>query len=658
MDRRGERTALFKQVSADYNAPRGSYAASRVGDGIELRSLGGGQRIDHAAPGASLTGPGFEVWLNEALLDTPVEFTIVNIDVAVESVQRRVRIEQGAGPDLVWIRFSDPDPEFAANFVNLLANSYQNHRARTAREAATRRRSVLANQLSELADSLQGRQADLLQYQRSAQLNDPTLQGSVLNTSLFEAENEMRTLRFQESLLGSVVAGLEREENDQTLAQVMALGAELIPQGPSLTERLQDLQIERSRLTASRFGFTENQPEVQVVDSLIASTRNQIRVAARQSLDLLRGRLRSAESRFGELNRQAGNLPGRTAEYGRLQQRVDAVQTVFNEIVNKYFEAQIAEDTEAGDIDIIGPARPPVRPLPTYAGLKLSAALLAGLLIGAVGAMLLEQLDTTIRMVDEVEIATGVDVIGRIPNIRSVSRDPTSIVIGKEGFRSIRTHLRFSPVKQLSVIAVTSAMPRDGKTTVAANLAITLAEQGSSVLLVDMDLRRPQVHATFGLDHQPGLSEVLSGLESVDTAIRRVEATSGLYVLPAGTVVHNATELIGGSACSDLVAELRRRYEYIVFDTPPVLAVTDALLASTLADGVLIVARANKTDRTALQNAVSQLRRVNASIIGIVLNDISARRSGYAYYPAYDSDGDEKQASTDPKGGRRFLLRS
>jgi capsular exopolysaccharide synthesis family protein len=330
---------------------------------------------------------------------------------------------------------------------------------------------------------------------------------------------------------------------------------------------------------------------------------------------------------------------------------------VFDNLVARYFEAQIAEGIEVGDIDIIAPALVPVMADPSRRTLNLIIALITGTAIGILGAVVLDQIDSRVKRVSDAERAAGLEVVGMIPKIDSLAADSMSLQMSKDAFRSLRTHLRYSAAKQPRVLSITSATPRDGKSTVAANLALTVLDQGVRVLLIDADLRRPQVHTTFSIDNALGLSDVLQGACSLEEAIQACPEHPGLKILVAGSPTPQPTELIGSQDFEVVIDKLRSTYDFIVIDTPPLLAVTDAALVGSVVDGTLIVVRANKTDLSALENAVSQLRRLHIELLGIVLNSVpKGRSSGYAYYPqqypSYSSDG------RTAKEEKRPLLRS
>jgi tyrosine-protein kinase Etk/Wzc len=657
---RDQRSKIVGAFQAD-RALRGSaYKLDVEGERLILTAARGDQVIAEALFGSPLEGPGFTLVVDSVSgVEGPVEFSVVNADIAIEALERSLGIEQGAGPDLIWVRYRDPDPEHAARLVNAVASSYQRHRARSARETAGRRRVFIADQLRAMADSLRVAQQAVIDYQARA-LYDPNTETSVVVSELLAVDARVRDLQYQESVLSGLVAGLQTSgEDDQALRQVMALGSDLVLQGPQLSRQLQDLQLQRAELTASRFGLTAQDPQVQVVDSLIAETKAQARLAAEQSLRLLRDRISLEQRRYNQLSGQAGSLPMRTAEHGRLEQRVMAVQGVFDQLVTRYFEAQIAEGVEVGDIDIVATAAVPVWPDRSYRTINLGVSLIAGLLVGLVGALLADQVDSKVRRSSDVERATDLDVVGTIPSISSLSAASASAQISKDAFRNLRTHLRFAGADESPrVVVVTSATPRDGKSTVAANLAMTLADQGGRTLLIDADLRRPQIHTTFGLEQEPGLADLLLRRVSAADASQPSSEVPALRVLTCGTGVANPAELIGSDVFEECILELRGLYDYIIIDTPPMMAVTDAALVGAVADGTLVVVRANKTDSEALSAAVSQLRRPHVPLLGIVMNGVpTGRSSGYSYYPSYYPSYTQEAAS-DTEHAKRPLLRS
>lgn len=651
-------TSLVSSASVDRNARGGLYSLAAAGDSLVVRSLPDGSLVDRAAPGEPLTGDNFHLTVSEldGLAQRPVEFLVTNREVAVNRLERQIEIEEGKGPDLLWIRYTSPDPELAASVVNSVAQSYQQHRTRTAREATQRRRKVISDQLVELADSLNKEQQNMLAYQRQQEMLDPKVQSDALLRSRIETENRLRELRYNRGVLESVVAGLQSGGADtESFRRLMAMGSDLIPGLGQMQQRLQDLQSERSRLTASRFGQTEQAPEVQVVDSLIANQREEIRVAAREALNRINSRINEAESRLSEIRGEVGSLPTQATEYQQLQQRVTAVQDVFDKLVEQYYEAQIAEGVEAGDIEVVDPAVVPLGPDPSRTRFNMLLALVAGLMVGGVGALTMDYFDSSVRTPGDAESITRLQVLGTVPRIPT-SGKPESVLLGKEAFRGIRTNLRFALSDPPRTIAVTSSNPGEGKSTVAANLAVTMAEQGMNVGIVDADLRRPQVHRIFGLPRSPGMAEVLGKGRPLGDVIRPSDVPN-LYVLASGGPVPSPADLLDGAEYDRLMEELQETLDVVIVDTPPLRAVTDAGVVAARMEATVLVVEANETSQEELRSATEQLRRIGARVAGVVMNSVRERdvdgRYGYSYYDDYYTGA----AATRSGDEGKFMLR-
>jgi succinoglycan biosynthesis transport protein ExoP len=659
---RAERSRIFASVVVAPDARAGSYTLRRVEGGLVLQATKNERILARGGTSDTIQGPDFYLIVADAApLSEPATFSIRDRQAAVESLQNSLHIAQGKGPDLITISYKTADPELAASVVNTVAASYQSYRAKAARDVARRRRQVIETQLVELADSLRQVQGHVQDYQQGHQLLDPSAEGSAVMSAVLQTQNDLRGLRFQESRLKAVQAGLQGNSSSdvQDMQQLMALGGDLVPAGRDLYGRLQDLMTQRQQLTASRFGFTENEPRVQVLDSLIASTRNQMRVAVDQALKEVQAQIASTSGHLNDLKGQVTALPARSAELSRLQQRADAVQGVFDDLVQKYYEAQIAEGIETGDVDIVDPAPVPLFPDPSQLKLSLIIAGLVGLILGGMGAITVDELDPSIHTAKDAEDAAGLQLVGTVPSMKrsSASQKEKGDLIGKEAFRGLRTNLQFARSGRRSAVAVASADPGAGKSTVASNLALTLAEQGRNVVLVDVDLRRPQVHKIVRVPQSPGITEVMSGDASPADAIRTTPVHPRLSAVPSGHLPKDPPEVVGSVRFEELLAELRDQFEVVVLDTPPLLAVSDAVMVATMVDGTLVVARADHTDKRALKHAVEQLRRVDAPLLGLVLNGVAVGSTdgyhGYYYYHEYYTEApDRKKAATE---SRRLL---
>ena len=277
---------------------------------------------------------------------------------------------------------------------------------------------------------------------------------------------------------------------------------------------------------------------------------------------------------------------------------------------------------------------------------NLALGLIAGFALGIALAIIRGLMDTTIRSLDSLRAVTGQPALGAVGFDSSARKSPILMgdqlrSIRAEAFRQLRTNLQFMDVDNpVQVLVVTSSVASEGKSTTAANLAIVSAETGRRVLIIEADLRRPRIADYLGLERAVGLSNVLAGQVSV-TDVLQPWGTDGLTVLPSGSIPPNPSELLGSHNFVDLIEELRGMFDMIIIDTPPLLPVTDAAVAATRADGVLVVVRYGKTTRTQINSSLHSLEAVDARILGCVISMLpkkGADAQGYDGYGYYEDD--------------------
>ena len=210
-----------------------------------------------------------------------------------------------------------------------------------------------------------------------------------------------------------------------------------------------------------------------------------------------------------------------------------------------------------------------------------------------------------------------------------VEKEPKSIAA--ESYRTLRTNLQYSSFdEEYKVIVVTSAEPGEGKSITVGNLALSIAQSDKKVIIIDCDLRKPSIHKKFQLSNSEGLSDVLSGKKNIAEVGQRY--SNNLTILTSGKIPPNPSEMLGSKAMKSLIEALKKVFDYVILDTPPVQAVTDAQILSTRADGTLLVVRSEKTKRDSVINSINLLKKVNANIIGTVLNGVDTKKNNYYYY--------------------------
>jgi succinoglycan biosynthesis transport protein ExoP len=376
---------------------------------------------------------------------------------------------------------------------------------------------------------------------------------------------------------------------------------------------------------------SEKPSQAALVANLYATDFVQYRQSvAESSLTSAEAQLRAQISSLGhQLSSFRGNTTSPEASALLNQQAV---------LKEQLAQMQVSGAVDTGDVVLVTPAQTPTSPSSPKPAQDALLGFAAGLALGLGAAFLRDSLDDKLASKEAAEQAGGAPVLAMTPALRSWRRQQTLIVVvtdptspAAESYRSLRTSLQFARQEgELGCLVVTSPGAAEGKTATLANLGVVFAQAGERVVLVSCDLRRPRIGAFFGLDERAGLTSVLLGEQTLDQAVLPVPHFDRLCLLPAGPVP-NPAELLNGPRARDIFAELRKRFDLVLIDSPPVLPVTDAAILSRYADATLIIAAAGQTRRGDLHRAAEKLNRVGATILGIVLNKVS-RHSDYGYY--------------------------
>ena len=357
-----------------------------------------------------------------------------------------------------------------------------------------------------------------------------------------------------------------------------------------------------------------------------------------------------------QITSEALSADGPQGEYNLLVRKVEACREIYDQLLSRKQEMAVTASLKENNIRIIDPSEALHDAVePNYAR-NIATAIAMGLLIGVSLALFFDYMDTTIKTREEVE-ALGVDFLGIIPSVPGLAGDGWELARERylysykypksafaEFVRNIRTTVNFSaredgkPPRRL---LVTSAGPREGKTTSSINLGISFAATGRRVCLVDADLRRPSLHHAFGLDNEHGFSTLISGVSTPDQVVQTTPQ-EGLFIIPSGPRPPNPAEVLGSDACHRALDTLNELFDLVIIDSPPVVAVTDAVVLSTHVDGVIIVVKSFKVARDLVLQAKRQLTDVEARLIGVVLNDFDIQRKSYGYYYYYTYYGAER----------------
>jgi polysaccharide biosynthesis transport protein len=635
----GLRQEIQGSPIVDPAAPPGIYQVVRADKGAALKSPSGVE-IARAEPGGTLAGPGFQLQIDPNGFDMvePGTIEILTNEAAESKVgSSALSVENEWSSNLIRIWFTDGDPVYAMSVVNAVADAYIRHDSRRARDEAVRRLDLVDSQLGQLRDSLMQARDGLLRYQSQFSAIDPTEFSNRLNG----AEEDQEQLRRQVGVLDGIAAMLRANQTDQAFQRVAVEAAEFVPTGTALYERYRSRQEERQGLTAGR-GYTDGNQQVQTVDSLLKATRDELLSIVVETARVRRQAVDDIGGQVTALRKEMSVIPQQNATASELRDRVDAVQRTYDQMADRRHEAYINAEVASGDVELVDPAVVPLGPDP-MGRTTVALGVGIGLLLGIAFAFMLENLNSSVRRSGDVERATGFPLLALIPRAASREHGKSGRRVGLvedetslESFRILRTSVDFlQSAKPHAILAVTSSRPKEGKSTVASNLAASYARQRKRVLLIDADLRRPTLHTILGTARGPGLSEILTGATQLATALRNVE--TGLTFIGCGNPVHDPAELLSSARLAQLLEHCRPHFDLIVIDTPPMLAVADSSVVCAATDGVLLIARAGVTPREVLQRTANELRKLPVTTLGVVLNGAPTTRwfSRYAGYSSY-----------------------
>ncbi len=559
--------------------------------------------------------------------------------------------------DIIEISVQMPDRLLAMQTANAVALSYGDWAKQSTKTQAAAKAAFIREQIGVQSAELRVVQDSLKRFRQDNQLTDVASEASALHDRIatLEATNEevqlerdnYRALVGEVNVADTTTEKLRRIVNTAAVANNSAV--------KSLYDQWFAKTTERQLLLSSN--MSGNSDVVRGVEATIVSIKADLHQAANDYLRTLESRQQSLNARLETLRKETARYPALAADEERLRASQRSLQTVYENLREQYQLAQIAQAVDINVVQPIDQASLPIRPIAPDRRRDALLAAALGILIGLAIAVMLDRLDDSVRSPDEITEMLNLSVLGMIPAIRLeeakvegptimerlvTHANPRSPVA--EAYRSLRTNLAFARAREnVKTLVLTSPGPADGKSTTVANLAITFAQQGQRTLLVDADLRRAVLDKTFSVPRSPGLTEVIVGEAELEHAVNATDVPN-LFVLGSGHFPPNPSELLGSPAMRNVLREAKEQFDVVLFDSPPLLAVTDAAVLATMVDGTVLVIRMGSTARQAVRRALSQLTAVRVRVLGAVMNDVDLTRSsyyggyGYAYYAYYGSE--------------------
>ncbi len=568
--------------------------------------------------------------------------------------------------NIVDVQFTASDPELAQRVVNQAVRVFAARSTDDARREQQRRRIFLEEQLAQADSTLREAQNTLSDFRSREQVSSSQARAAAQQSGLMGVEMRREELAADRSTYRQLLDGIQSESGAELGRRLEAIAASPEVAGnpvvSSLFSQLIEYETEREALTSGPGALSVRNPDVARLDQQIATTRGRLDNAIRSHMDAVDARLSALDDLRTRQAAQVAQMPQAEAEEARLIQQVASIQRTVEQLRDEFYQARIAEAVQEGPIEIVDEAHPPSASERAGLPVMLTLGLMLGFMVGGGGAFMLEMLNTTVRRREDLEDALRVQMVGAIPKLpgqklkilpartkgAAVPAAPAgngqapagdlvtyhnTRSVQAESYRTLRTNLLFQKNGgRIRSLVVTSAVPGEGKTTTASNLAVTYAQQGMRVLLVDCDLRKPRLNELFRIERKPGLTELVMGEVGPDEAIRAFYPIENLWLLPAGQLPPNPTELLGGNRTREVLNSLREEFEVLILDTPPLAGGADGAILGAAVDGVLMVVRAGSTDRDQVRQAGRQLHTVGAHIVGAVMNDPEGEGERYGRY--------------------------
>ncbi len=568
-------------------------------------------------------------------------------------ILKRLKVARPPNTYLLQISYRSTDPQLSADVANGIAASYIDHTYAIRARSSVSLSRYMARQTEDLRAKMEDSSGKLAQMEKELNVVDPEERTNMLSKRLIELNSDYAKAQTE---LVRAKAAYDSTKSGSLDAVTLSGQAEPLKR---LLERRNEINEKFAELKAH---YGPNHPEYKKVAAQLKAVdedveKGRARIVAQAEMEFQSAQSREAmiKKNFEGAKAESDNLNSRSFEYRRAKQEADADKKLYDELVRKIRESEINASFQNNVVRISDPARAAWKPVFPDLKLNILLSLAFSLLLGIGAAFLSDTLDDTLRDPEQVTRSLNIHVIGSLPAVKEIAQLRISSVGGTEtslvgtsprndrqistydeAIRTLRSSILLTDFdRRLRTLLFSSATASEGKSTTAAHLAYTHAEQKKRTLLIDCDLRRPSQHQIFGLPaSRLGLSNVINGEMTWQKALLTMETNPYLDVLTSGPPSRRAADLVGPSM-PDLLEEMTKIYDLIILDGPPLLGFSETMQVASAADGVVVITQAGETSRKAVGTAVTTLRQLRANLVGLVLNQVKERHSDHYYYYGY-----------------------
>jgi capsular exopolysaccharide synthesis family protein len=582
----------------------------------------------------------------------------------LQKFSKSLTVQSIARTQAVEIAFRDANPTLAREIVNRLSSAYAQRNFVTRFNDTMKASDWLSSQLDQLKSRVEASQANLAQFQKKTGIFGTDENDNLVLSKLDDLSKELTDAE-ADRIIKEAKYRVAQSGNPELIGTI-------VPDSVLPVLRGQEADL-KNQLALADTEYGPHYPKVIQLQNQLSQLDKALHKEIADIQERFRGDYEASaaaekqlQASFEQQKQKAYDMSEGLSQYGILKREVESGSDLYEDLLKKLKESGVVASLKAATIDVIDPATLPTKPVEPNIPLALALSTILGIGSGIGLAFLSENLDNTIRSTEDIEFLTSIPIFGWVPHFRlnqsSQVKNSASMRRGSadgaglapitllrpnsqigEAFRSLRTALLLTAARMPpKTILITSALPGDGKTTVATNLAAVLAQQGARVLLVDGDLRRGLIAERFNLSQNFGLSGSLAGAGTWRDVIDTVPETQNLLILQSGLRPPNSAELLGSTKMQELLEDWRAEFDHVVIDSSPCLAITDAVLVAQKTDTAMLVSRIAHTPRPSLRRVSELLLSSNVRVAGIVINDVGITDEyyGYAYskYANYYTD--------------------